>query len=322
MTASLALVGLGTVGRHVVEAIQAADAPIRVDLVADSTSVTVDPSGLDLEAVLERKAETGAVGPDGDAATALEAAEIDVLVEVSPTTLGDAEPGFSHLRHALAGGADVVTANKGPVALRYDELRSLADATDATIRMGATVGGAVPVVSTATRGLAGTSITRIRGVLNTTSNVVLTRMADDGVDMEAALAAAREAGLLEADPSFDLEGVDAALKCLILSHQVYDAGLTYADVEVTGITDVTPEALDRAPGTGAVRKLVADVTPAGAIVEVRSVPQGSALDVAGRRNAVAIETTTAGTITLTGPGGGGAATASAVMSDLFALVGT
>gem|GEM_PF-4569800 len=142
--ARLAVLGVGAVGRSVVEL--AAEYGHTVTAVADSSSAAIAPDGIDTEAVLDRKADEGIVG-DADPDAALDA-DYDVLVEATPTTLGDAEPGFSHVTRALERDNHAVLANKGPVAERYGDLRAAEAASEGQIRFEATVGGAIPICST------------------------------------------------------------------------------------------------------------------------------------------------------------------------------
>jgi len=310
----LAVVGAGAVGRAVVDL--AGEYGHTVTAVADSGSAAVDDGGVDAEAVLERKRDEGVVG-DGDPAHAL-AADYDVLVEATPTTLGDAEPGFGHVRGALETDRHVVLANKGPVAERYDDVRALADDSDGGLRFEATVGGAIPVLATV-EGVGPGRVNAARGVLNGTANFVLSRMAAEGLEYEHVLAEAQDLGVAEADPSFDVDGTDAALKCAILANVLHGGGYSLADVEVDGITSIPPSALDLAAEEGRTVRLVGEVTDDGVRVGPRLVPEHGTLAVTGTTNIVQLETEHAGRLNLSGQGAGGAATASAVLADVDRL---
>ena len=310
----LAVLGAGAVGRAVVDL--ASEYGHTVAAVADSGSAAVDADGVDPDAVLARKREEGVVG-DGDPAHAL-AAEYDVLVEATPTTLGDAEPGFGHVRGALETDRHVVLANKGPVAERYDDVRALADESDGAFRFEATVGGAIPALATI-EGVGPSRVSAARGVLNGTANFVLSRMAAEGLDYEHVLAEAQDLGVAEADPSFDVDGTDAALKCAILANVIHGGGYSLADVDVDGITDLAPSALDLAAEEGQTVRLVGEVTEDGVRVGPRLVPEHGTLAVTGTTNIVQLETEHAGRLNLSGQGAGGAATASAVLADVDRL---
>ncbi|MFP4188383.1 MAG: homoserine dehydrogenase, partial [Halobacteriales archaeon] len=257
----VALVGFGAVGRGFADAVLGG-APVDVDvvLVADSSSVTVDDEGLDLAEVKKRKDDEGVVGDGDDTADALEDADYDVLVEASPTTLGDAQPAFGYMMTAIEKGAHVVTSNKGPLAMRYGEVMEAADEAGVEVRMEGAVGGAIPTINTVRESLAGDDISEARGILNGTCNFILTRMLEEGLTYEHVLGEAQDMGIAEADPTFDVEGIDTALKCVILSNVLFDGERTLDDVDVTGITEVTPDALRLARESGHVVKLVGEVS--------------------------------------------------------------
>jgi homoserine dehydrogenase len=311
--ARLAVLGAGAVGRSVIDL--AGEYGHSVTAVADSTSAAVDPDGLDPETVLDRKANEGVVGPD-DLEAALSAG-YDVLVEATPTTLGDAEPGFTHAKRALAADRHVVLANKGPVAERYGELRELETESEGRVRFEATVGGAIPALSTL-EDLGEGHVTAVRGVLNGTANFILTRMDAEGLDYEHVLAEAQDLGVAEADPSFDVNGTDAALKCVIVGN-VLGGQFTLADADVSGIEGIPGSALELAAEDGRTVRLIGEATRESVRVGPRLVPENGTLAVTGTRNIVQIETTHAGRLNISGRGAGGPETASAVLADVGRL---
>ena len=319
----LAVIGAGAVGRSVVDL--ADEYGHEVVAVADSSSAIVESGGVDAESVLTRKAELGVVGDD-DPEDAL-AADYDVLVEATPTTLGDAEPGFSHVESALDRDRHAVLANKGPVAERFGEIRALAADSAGDVRFEATVGGAIPAVSTV-EDLEPGHVTAVRGVLNGTANFILTRMAAEGLDYEHVLAEAQDLGVAEADPSFDVEGTDAALKCVILSNVLSfgaaddpaDAReFTLDDADVEGIRDVPGSTLRLAAEDGRTVRLIGEATGDTVRVAPRLIPENGTLAVSGTQNIVQIETSHAGRLNISGRGAGGPETASAVLGDVGRL---
>jgi homoserine dehydrogenase len=311
----IAVVGAGAVGGSVVEL--AADYGHTVTAFADSSSAVVDADGIDGAAALERKRSDGVVGSD-DPEDVLDAA-YDVLVEATPTTLGDAEPGFSHARAALERDRHLVLANKGPVAERYGDLLDLARESAGDVRFEATVGGAIPVLSTV-EDLGPSHVTAARGVLNGTANFVLSRMAAEGLGYEHVLAEAQDLGVAEADPSFDVDGTDAALKCVILANVLAEGDeYALADADVEGITSIPGSALELAAEDGRTIRLVGEATPDGVRVGPRLVPQNAALAVTGTRNIVQLETAHAGQLNVSGRGAGGPETATAVLADVGRL---
>ncbi|MFC6787407.1 homoserine dehydrogenase [Halobaculum halobium] len=321
----LGVLGAGAVGRAVAEL--APEYGHEVTALADSSAAVVDPDGVDVDAALARKDAGEALGGDspGDAL----AAEYDVLVEATPTTLGDAEPGFSHVRTALERDRHVVLANKGPVAERYAEVRALEADSAGEVYFEATVGGAIPVCATVAD-LGAQHVSAVRGVLNGTANFVLSRMAAEGLDYDHVLAEAQDLGVAEADPSFDVEGTDAALKCVILANvlreadcdsleELRDAAVTLADADVEGIRDIPGSALELAAEDGRTVRLVGEATRDGVSVGPRLVPENGTLSVTGTRNIVEIDHEYAGGLAISGRGAGGEETASAVLADVARL---
>jgi len=283
--------------------------------VADSSTGVVDEDGLDADAVLSRKRGQGTVG-DRTPEDVL-GADYDVLVEATPTTLGDAEPGFSHVRRGLGRDRHVVLANKGPVAERYDEIRALETDSEGTVLFEAAVGGAIPILSTIDD-LNG-QVTAARGVLNGTANFVLSRMAAEGLGYEHVLAEAQDLGVAEADPTFDVEGIDAALKCVILANVLYEDTYTLEDAEVEGIDGLPGSALELAAEDGRTIRLIGEVADGEVRVGPRLVPENGTLAVSGTLNIVQLETQHAGRLNISGRGAGGPETASAVLADIGRL---
>ncbi|MFB6266568.1 MAG: homoserine dehydrogenase [Halodesulfurarchaeum sp.] len=322
----VAIMGAGAVGRavaelapeygHTVVALADSSGAVVQSTANDGTDSSAAPAGVDVEAALSRKREQGSVG-DAEPESVLES-EYDVLVEATPTTLGDAEPGFGHVKRALERDRHVVLANKGPVAERYDDVMALAERSEGAVRFEAAVGGAIPVISTI-EGLGPTHVEAVRGVLNGTANFLLTRMAAEGLAYEDVLAEAQDLGVAEADPSFDVEGTDAALKCVILANVLGGGGFELADASVAGIAGLPTSALEVAAEDGRTIRLIGEVTPDGVKVAPRLVPEHDTLAVTGTMNIVQFETEHAGRLNISGRGAGGTETASAVLADVSRL---
>jgi homoserine dehydrogenase len=217
----------------------------------------------------------------------------------------------------------VVTANKGPVALHFAELRRAAAAAGVYFGFEGTVMSGTPALRLALSELAGCEIAELNGIVNGTTNYILTQM-EQGHDYAAALAEAQRLGYAEADPAGDVEGHDAAAKALILANVLMDAGLGLSDVERTGITGVTREMIAEAAAAGERWKLVARIRREGGQVRANVAPTRLSLDhplagVGGVTNALTITTDLLGDVTLIGPGAGGVATGFALLSDILAL---
>jgi homoserine dehydrogenase len=307
----LAVFGAGAVGSSVVEL--APEYGHSIVAVADSAAAAVDDAGLDPAEVLAHKQEIGSVG-SADHEAALEA-DYDVLVEATPTTLGDAEPGFSHVQRALERDRHVVLANKGPVAERYDDLRGLEADSKGEVRFEATVGGAIPAMSTI-EDYGPERVASVRGVLNGTANFILSRMTAEGLDYEHVLAEAQDLGVAEADPAFDVEGTDAALKCVIVANVLADGRFSLEDAVVEGITQIPGNALDLAAEDGRTVRLIGEASRDGVRVGPRLIPEHGTLAVVGTQNIVQLETEHGGRLNLSGRGAGGPATATAVLADV------
>ncbi len=318
----IVLLGFGSVGQGIARAIHTKDLGITITGCADSRSGVVDDAGIDIGAALERKQKTGYCGdtritPMDVVATA----EYDVLVEVTPTNVTTGEPASSHIRTAIERGKHVVTSNKGPIALAYRDLQAAARRNGVCLKYEATVCGAIPLINAMQEGLAGNTVTRLLGVLNGTCNYILTRMSEEGLTYEQALMEARELGYAEADPTYDVKGIDAAIKLVILANTVLHLDKTLDDVETTGIDLLTPDALRLADEQDCTIRLIGEIVPGDGVLRVspRIIPKTHPLVVEGTLNAVTVETDMAGEITFIGRGAGSTETASAVISDLLSI---
>jgi homoserine dehydrogenase len=313
----LAIVGTGTVGGSVARL--ASEYGHTVTAMGNATAATIDPDGVDVEAALERQQEGEQYLGDDDTADVLDAA-YDVLVEATPVTLGDAQPGFGHLEAALERDKHVVLANKGPVAERYADVRDRERQSEGQVRFEATVGGAIPVLSTI-EDYGPETMTAVRGILNGTANFILSRMAAEGLGYEHVLAEAQDLGVAETDPSFDVEGTDAALKCVILANVLAqdEREYTLADATVEGIDAIPGSALELAREDGRTIRLIGEVTGDAVRVGPRLISASSELAVTGTRNIVQLESENAGRLNLSGRGAGGPETASAILADVGRL---
>lgn len=247
----------------------------------------------------------------------------DLVIEL----LGGIEPARQLILDAIGSGASVVTANKALLAQHGPQLYAAADEARADLFFEAAVAGAVPVVRGLRESLAGDRITRILGIMNGTTNYILDEMTASGLDFETALAQAQQLGYAEADPTSDVEGLDAAAKAAILASLAFHSRTSLADVPAQGIRDITPADIDSAAQTGHVIKLLAIAEVGrhggkpGIAVRVHPalVPTDHPLaSVRGPYNAVFVEAEAAGTLMFYGAGAGGLATSSAVLGDVVA----
>jgi homoserine dehydrogenase len=248
--------------------------------------------------------------------------EVDVVVE----TIGGIEPARTLLLTAMRRGASVVTANKALLAEYGAELYEAADNAGVDLYFEASVAGAIPLLRPLRESLAGDNVTKVLGIVNGTTNYILTKMDETGASFGEALAEAQSLGYAEADPTADVEGYDAAAKAAILAGLAFHTRVTLADVHREGITSVRPEDVATAKAMGHVVKLLAicERTADGRGVSVRVHPAMVPLHhpLAGVReayNAVFVESESAGQLMFYGRGAGGAPTASAVLGDVVAV---
>src|SRR6266851_7322123 len=339
----LSIIGFGTVGQGLAELLSAKRDLLRQEYNLDITLVSVAnarsgfiyrENGLDIPALLQLAAARHPLTAHPgithweSALEGLQATGGDILVEATPTNLHDAEPGMSHIRLALSQGMHVVTANKGPGALAANELFALARQHGVQLRMESTVMAGTPVISTIREGMAGASVHALHGILNGTTNYILTAMAA-GQSYAEVLADAQARGYAETDPTADVEGFDAVAKTLILAALVFGRSLKPGDVIRQGITTITREQVQQTIEQGNRIKLVASLrllagdarqeTPLEARVEPVALPLSDPLArVDGVMNALTISTDTLSEVTIIGPGAGRAATGQGLLSDVIA----
>jgi homoserine dehydrogenase len=247
----------------------------------------------------------------------------DVVAELSFTDLKTGEPAISHLKAALQSGKHVITTNKGPVALAYRELHKLADKRGLTIGVEGAVMSGTPSLRMGTEMLAAAGVTCIQGIVNGTTNYILSQM-DAGAAYGDALAEAQAKGYAEADPTGDVEGFDAAGKVVILANLLMGADIRMDDVDREGITRLTVEDIKKAKANGERWKLIGKVEKSSegikASVKPQRLPETHPLaQVGGATNAITFTTRLLGDVTLIGPGAGRLPTGYALVEDLLAL---
>ena len=208
------------------------------------------PEGIDISAITDDIFDQSL-----NAKTIIESGEYDVLTELTPINIMTGQPATDHIRQALELGKHVITANKGPVAWAYRELRDLAKARGVMFCHEATVMDGVPVYNLAKETLMGCQITEISGILNATTNYILTEM-ERGVSYEDAVKEGQRQGFVEADPAMDVDGWDAAAKLTALMNVLMDVHITPMDIRRTGIGGITKEDLDTAAAEGKKIKLI------------------------------------------------------------------
>ncbi len=312
----IALLGCGTVGAEVVRLLDSSG--------DDLTARVGEP--LELAGIAVRRLGRARDLPVDDALFTTDAAalvardDVDLVIEV----IGGIEPARTHILSALRAGKSVVTANKALLAEDGATLHAAAVEGGADLYYEASVAGAIPLLRPLRESLAGDQITRVTGIVNGTTNFILTRMDEQGSGFADALDEATALGYAEADPTADVEGFDAAAKAAILAGLAFHTDVVAADVHREGITEVTSADVASAKAMGCVVKLLCIAEKDGDAVSVRVHPAMIPLthplaSVREAYNAVFVEAASAGRLMFYGPGAGGSPTASAVLGDLVAV---
>lgn len=326
------LVGFGNIGQGFAKVLlrkrgalkKAYGLDIKVVSISDISGTVSDEKGVNLKKSLDAMSKSGKLinHPDATKMSSIEAIQkinADVVIEATVSNIKTGEPGLSHMLKAMEMKKDVVTSNKGPLVLNFSKLKKASEKHNVQFRFEASVGGAMPILNLASQCLSGDEIISIRGILNGTTNYILSRMLKDESPFDIVLREAQELGIAEADPAYDIDGIDTASKLVILSNAIMGTDATYADVKIQGIRNVTPEAIKLAKDGGYVVKLIGEVSDNRLEVSPRLVPVNHPLNVKGTLNVATFETDVAGEITIVGKGAGAIETNSAILSDLISI---
>ncbi len=262
--------GFGRVGREFAKLVHDKTALMRAAYGMEASIVGVGelngslhrPGGLDAAKTADAFERAGgfaghpSLKADWQGLDLIRSASADVLIETTPTEVRTGEPALSHIREALDRGIHVVSANKGPFIRAYRELTGLAREKSVSLKISAAAAAALPTIDVAETCLAGAEILGIEGVLNGTTNFILTRMRTNGQSYEEALAEAQALGIAETDPTLDVEGFDTANKLALIANVCMGADLTPEDVERTGIAGVSLAEVQSASAAGKIMRLV------------------------------------------------------------------
>jgi homoserine dehydrogenase len=313
-TVRVGLIGLGTVGsgvvdilrRHRADFVTRAGVDIELTRFADRNEARFEELGLPAEACTT------------DAADVLADPNVDVVIEL----IGGTGVARDVVLGALSAGKNVVTANKALMASHGREVMDAADTHGVDILFEAAVGGGIPIIGPLKHALVSNEITAVYGIVNGTTNYMLTRMAEDGLDYDAALAEAQERGFAEADPTADVDGLDAAAKIAILSSIAFNSRVTFAQVPVEGIRSLSPEDIAYATEMGYTIKLIAIARRAEGGIDVRVHPtmireEHPLAKVSGVYNAIYVVGDSVGETMFFGEGAGSLPAASAVVGDVI-----
>ena len=262
---------------------------------------------------------------EGEALEMIQQVEADVMLEATYTDIETGEPATSHIRKAMESGMHVVTTNKGPIALHYKGLQQLAEEKNVRLLFEGTVMSGTPLVNLIRENLAGCDIQEIKGILNGTTNYILTRM-EEGLSYDEALKKAQELGYAEAVPDADVLGWDALAKVTILAKYVFGADAKPFDYPCEGITSITAASIAEAKARDKRFKLIGKVWRDGNIVRASVAPEEVDFNhplasIMGATNAVTFTTDALGDVTVVGPGAGKEATGYSMLVDLIAIGG-
>jgi homoserine dehydrogenase len=315
------LLGFGTIGTGVVKVLQRSAEVIRARLGFPLQMVRV----ADLDTARDRGVDLAGIRFDSDAAGLIEDPAVDIVVEL----IGGCDAARRFLLRAIANGKHVVTANKALLALHGKEIFDAAAQRGVDVAFEASVGGGIPILRVLREGLAANRILSLHGIINGTTNYILTEMEQTGAAFETVLKRAQDLGYAEADPSFDVDGIDAAHKLTLLASMAFGAELTFKEVPTEGIRGITPTEFESAAEFGYRIKLLgiakSRVGQDGterieARVHPTMIPDTSLLaKVDGAMNAIAVHGDAVGPTLFYGAGAGEMPTASAVVADLMEI---
>jgi homoserine dehydrogenase len=249
----------------------------------------------------------------------IENTEAEVMIEVTPTNLKNGEPGISHIVSAMKSKKHVITVNKGPLALAFSSLLELSTYNNVRLAFSGTVGGGTPILEFAKKCLRGDRILSFRGILNGTTNYILSKMEEEGLTFQEALVDAKQKGYAEASPKLDVEGYDAAAKLAIMANWIMSRKVSLADVSRRGISEVDLNSVRNAHAVGKAIRLIAYCDNDELNVMPLEIQRDDPICVTGTLNAVTFFSEYSGEKTIVGRGAGGLETASAILRDLIEI---
>lgn len=297
----------------------------RIVACVDNKGSAIDTSGLNIQRLLEIKKNKGTVGEYNRNKTSrleplqiIENIDAEIVMELTPTNLKDGEPGLSHIISAMKYSKNVITVNKGPLSVAFSSLIELANYNGIMFKFSGTVGGGTPILEFAKRCLKGDRIVSFKGILNGTTNFILSKM-EEGLTFKNALKDAQIKGYAETIPSLDIDGFDAAAKLVIMANWLMGMKVALEDVNRTGITKVSTQEVSKALKKGNAIKLIASCENKKLVVKPMEVSKLDPLCVNGTLNSVTFSLEYAGNQTIIGRGAGGIETASAVLRDMIEI---
>jgi homoserine dehydrogenase len=332
---SLVLFGFGVIGRGFAQVLldkkdqiaKKHSTRLKVVGIAERDGCLIDQDGINLKEALDLRQrgewlDKMSQWKKVSAREMLDSVKADIAVELVPSNIKTGEPGVGLIKIALEKGLHVVSSDKCAVVNGYTELRKIADDRGLWFLYEGSAGGGMPLMNLARECIQADNVISMEGILNGTTNYVLTKMSKGGMDLETALREAQELGYAEADPTYDVEGIDAAAKAVILANDIMGMNKSFEDVEVSGIMGITKEAVQLAKKNGYVIKLIAEITKEKLSVGPKLVPVDHPLNIESNLNAVLFKTDVGRDVTVIGRGAGGRETQSAIFSDVIRIAKT
>ena len=277
------LIGLGTIGQSYCQLLENRKDDLlrnygidsKIVAVADSKGVAINEKGININDILEIKKKNKSVSDlaigdkNKSSIDLINEIDAELLVDATPTNIQDGEPSASLLESAMKTKKNIITANKGPLALAFSSVIEKAEYNNVVLKYSATVGGGTPVLEFGRKCLEADRILEMHAILNGTTNYMLTEMDNRGLSYQEALKEAQELGYAETDPTLDVDGFDAAAKLVIMGNLLLDKELVLNDLKIEGIRDITQKDITKAKDNGDTIKLIASVNDVAKVEPVR-----------------------------------------------------
>lgn len=340
----IALIGFGTVGQGLCEILLSKEGYLKSQYGFEARIVAISDvikgavycaGGLDVQQCLDLVQDAKSLDEyqcedsncdcekGWDSMRTIKETNADIICELAFTDFNTGEPAITHCKTAFENGKHVVTSNKGPAALQYAALRKLAEQNNVKFMIEGTVMSGTPVINLANSPLAGCEITAIKGILNGTTNYMLSEM-EKGMSYDDVLVKAQELGYAEADPAGDVEGFDAMAKVIILSNVLMNIPISANDVDREGITKITSEMIADAKNDNARWKLIGSIEKTSSGVKASVKPEKLPLthplaNIMGATNALTFTTDLLGDVTIIGAGAGKIETGYSILTDILEI---
>ncbi|MBP2625208.1 MAG: homoserine dehydrogenase [Nitrosopumilaceae archaeon] len=322
------LCGFGVVGQSLLQLLESRNKELykkysikpKIIAISDSHGYAIDKNGINFAKAITIKKKFGTITKYNNnkytnVTHLIDDIEADILIETTPSNYNDAEPGMTNIITAMKKKMHIISVNKGPLALAFPSLMEIARHNKIILRFSGTVGGGTPILNYAKNSLYGERILSFSGILNGTTNYILTKV-EQGMTFDDALADARQKGYVEANESLDLDGLDSAAKLVILANWIMGMKVTLANISINGIRNINQNDIKIARKSNNVLKLVSQCNQK-LNVGLQEIPHNDPLCVSGTLNAISFTSEHSGTQSIIGHGAGGIETASSIIRDMI-----